>query len=78
MPLPSLLPLHLTLQEAGHILQLWDAVLSVATVPFQKLESLQVLPASVGSIEALQRGIYLLPVGHRGLGNCQLLGFFSP
>lgn len=75
MPLPALLPLHLTLQEAGHVLQLWDAVLSVATVPFQKLESLQVLSAGMGSIEALQRGIDLLPVGHGGLRNCQLWGF---
>lgn len=74
MPLPALLPLHLTLQEAGHVLQLWDAILSVATVPFQELESLQVLPAGVGSIEALQRGIDLLPVGHKGLRELPAMG----
>lgn len=63
-----------TLQEAGHILQLRDAVLSVAAVPFQKLERLQMLPAGVGSVETLQCGIDLLPVGHSVSENCLLLG----
>lgn len=64
-PRPSrpALPLGRTLQEAGDVLQLGDAVLPVPAESLQQLEGLQVLPAGVGGVEASQGGINLLPVG---------------
>lgn len=55
-------PQH-TLQEAGHVLQLRDAVFPVAAEPLQQLEGFQMLPAGVGSVEAPEGGVHLLPAG---------------
>lgn len=52
-----------TLQEAGDVLQLGDVVCPVTTGTLQQLESLQVLPAGVGGIEAPESGVHLLPAG---------------
>lgn len=52
-----------TLQEAGHVFQLRDAVLPVPAETLQQLESLQVFPAGVSDVEALEGGVDLLPAG---------------
>lgn len=54
-----------TLQEAGDVLQLGDVVRPVATGTFQQLESLLVLPAGVGGVEAPEGGVHFLPAGGR-------------
>lgn len=64
--LPPGPPQRRTLQEAGDVLQLGDAVLPVPAEVLQQLESLQVFPARVGGVEAPQRGVDLLPVGGGG------------
>lgn len=60
LPRPAA-PSGRTLQEAGHVLQLRDAVLRVAAEALQQRERLQVLAAGVRGVQAPQRAVYLLP-----------------
>lgn len=70
------MPQH-TLQEAGHVLQLRDAVFPVAAEPLQQLEGFQMLPAGVGSVEAPEGGVHLLPAGE-GLRACPQVATPAP
>lgn len=66
---------RLTLQEAGHVLQLRDVVLPVAAVFLQQGEDPVVLTTSVSRVKSLQLlehrapcGLFLLRVLHPGDG----------
>lgn len=57
-----MLGVALTFEEGGHVSQLRDVVLRVATLLLQLLQPVQELSAGVGGVDAAQGLVHLSPV----------------